>query len=75
MSVYSAPVQAGGAAVLGAAAAKSAVSGASRGGSWLASTGAHILMALSAIAATALGVGRVLVRRGRGTTLGEPAFD
>jgi hypothetical protein len=61
--------------VLGASAAKSAASGLSRGGGWLASTGAQILMALSAIAATTIGVGRLLARRGRGTTLGRPSFD
>jgi hypothetical protein len=54
---------------------KSAANGVSRGGGWLATTGAHILMFLSFVAVTALGLGRMLVRRGRGTTLGEQSFD
>jgi hypothetical protein len=41
----------------------------------LATTGAHIIMFLAFLAVSALTLGRMLLRRGRGTTIGEATFD
>jgi LPXTG-motif cell wall-anchored protein len=74
MSFHSAPVQAGGAAVLGASALKAGTSAAARGSYSLALTGAQFLQFLTALGVMLVTLGAVLVRRGRGSSMGGPSF-
>jgi hypothetical protein len=75
MSVYSAPVQVGGASVLAASAVKTGGIAVVKGSGALAATGAHLLQSLTAVGLTALAVGRLLMHRGRGTVVGTASFD
>jgi LPXTG-motif cell wall-anchored protein len=75
MSFHSAPVQAGGAVVLGASALKAGTSAAARGSFSMALTGAQALQFLTALGLMLITLGAVLVRRGRGSSMGGPSFD
>jgi hypothetical protein len=61
--------------VLAVTAAKSGAVVLAKGGGALAATGGHFLQGLAVIGATTLAVGKLLVNRGRGTTVGAVAFD
>lgn len=65
MSVSSVPVQTGGAAVLAAAAAKTGGSAAVHAVAELPATGIRSIRALFLAGATMIGVGAILIRRGR----------
>jgi LPXTG-motif cell wall-anchored protein len=75
MSFHSAPVQAGGAAVLGASALKAGSAAAARGSFTMALTGVQALQFLTALGLMLITLGAVLVRRGKGSSMGGPSFD
>jgi LPXTG-motif cell wall-anchored protein len=75
MGVHTPPVQAGGAAVLGASALRSAGGAVVKGRTYLAATGASALQFLAVLGLTLITLGLLLVRRGQGTTLGDRSFD
>jgi hypothetical protein len=75
VSVHAAPVQAGGVAVLGASYVKSGGAVVARGAQGFALTGAAALQFLTMLAMTLITLGALLVRRGRGTSLGDGTFD
>jgi hypothetical protein len=75
MSVYSAPVSAGGVSVLAVTAAKSGAAVLAKGTGALAATGGQFLQGLTVVGLTTVGVGKLLVNRGRGATIGAPSFD
>jgi LPXTG-motif cell wall-anchored protein len=75
MSVHAAPVQTGGVAVLGVSFLKTGGSAIVRGRTSLAATGAESVQFLIMLATALITLGLLLVKRGRGATLGSGTFD
>lgn len=70
MSIHQSPLQIGGTAVLGVAAVRSSLVAAGRGAQGLAFTGADTIGSLVSVGLGLIGTGSILIRRGRGTTVG-----